>query len=220
MMQPDAINWSVAILLSLLVHSIILIGSGGRTGDINAVALQAPIITRLSFNQSLVDTVPDEPRPAEMQRASPFTKVESKPAAEKTAEAKPTIRQQKSVEQTEPVRQAAAQEQVKGDLVSESSEMLLQKERQQYQHELMSHIESFKYYPRSARKRSLEGDVKVSLVLLDDGLYKQLTLDGEHSVLVKATRTAIESAAPFPSPPEDIALPWRLEFTMSYSLTH
>lgn len=219
-MQSEAINWSVAILLSLLVHSLVLMNHGARMGEENAIVLQAPIVTRLSFNQPSNDTPQDEPRPAQQQRVEPLKKVAAEPVLTKPAEVKPTVRQEDSAEKTEAISQLDVQHQARGKHVSHSSEGLLQKEREQYQHELMRHIESFKYYPRSARKRSLEGDVKVSLMLLDDGFYKQLMLDGEHSVLVKATRSAIESAAPFPLPPEDIALPWRLEFTMSYSLTH
>lgn len=218
-MQSEAINWSVAILLSLLVHSVVLMNHGTRIGEESAIVLHAPIVTRLSFSQSIDDTAQDQPRPAQKQIARPLKKVETEPVLTKPAEAKPTVQQKDPAEKIETIRQVSAQPQVKGKHVSHSSEGLLQKKRQQYQHELMSHIESFKYYPRSARKRSLEGNVKVSLMLLDDGYYKQLMLDGEHSVLVKATRSAMESAVPFPSPPEDIALPWRLEFTMSYSLT-
>ena len=220
MMQSDAINWSVAILLSLLVHSMILMGGGARTGEENTITLQAPIITRLSFNQSFDDTVPDEPRSIEKQRLRPLKKAEAEPILAKPVEAKPAVPKNESVEETEPVRQAAVQEQVKGKRVVDSSEGLLQKERQLYLHKLMSHIESFKYYPRAARLRSLEGDVKVSFMLLENGYYKQLKLDGSHSMLVKAARSAMESAVPLPSPPTGITLPGPLEFTISYSLTH
>ncbi|MGD2052783.1 MAG: TonB family protein [Gammaproteobacteria bacterium] len=220
MMRPEAINWSVAILLSLLVHSILLVGSGARMGEQNAMVSQAPIITRLSFNQSLDDPVPEEPRPIEKQRARPLKKIEAEPVQAKPVEAKPIIRKKKPVKKIEPTRQATTQEQVKGKRVSHSSDELLPKERQLYLHKLMGHIESFKYYPRSARMRSLEGEVKVSFVLLDNGSYRQLNLDGAHSVLVKATRSALESAVPFPAPPKGMILPERLELTMSYSLAH
>lgn len=225
MRQSEAINWSVAILLSLLAHSMILVGSGARLGEENAIDLQAPIITRLSFNMSSDDAVLEEPRLIEEQQPRPVKKVEANPALAKTAETRPVeeksvIQQTESMEKIEPVRQVAVQELVQGSQVSDSSEMLLQHERQQYLHKLMGHIESFKYYPRAARKRSLEGDVKVSFVLLDDGSYKQLSLDGRHSALVKAARVAIESATPLPVPPKDITIPGQIEFTMSYSLTH
>ena len=219
-MQSDAINWSVAILLSLLVHSIIIAAGGARTGEENAIVSPASAITRLSFSQSLDDTAQDEPRPVEKPRPAPIKKVDAEPVLAQPAETKPIIQKHEPAENTEPLRQTAAHQQVKGKPVSHVSEGLLQKERELYLHQLMTHIESFKYYPRSARKRSLEGDVKVSFMLLDDGYYNQLKLDGEHSVLVNATRSAMESAVPLPTPSRDAILPERLEFTMSYSLAH
>jgi protein TonB len=232
MTQSEVINWSLAILLSLLVHSIVLMSGGARTGHKNHPVLQEPIVTRLSFNQSSDDAVPDVPRPIVKQQPRPLKKTQTKPtepeptepepAVAKPAEPEPAvaIRQKESAKRTEPARQTAAQQQAEGKHVSHSTDGLLPKERQQYLHKLMSHIESFKYYPRSARMRSLEGDVKVSFMLLDNGYYKQLKLDGAHSVLVKATRSALESAVPFPSPPEGMILPGQLELTMSYSLAH
>jgi protein TonB len=223
----EAINWGVAILLSLLVHSMVFIGSGARVGEQNAIDLQAPVITRLSFNKPLDDAVSEEPRLLEKQQARPVKKVEAKPepvltkkAETRQAEEKPVIQQAESVVKNEPVRQVAVEQVVQGSQVSDSSAMRLQHERQQYLYRLMSHIEAFKYYPRAARRRSLEGDVKVSFVLLDDGAYKQLSLDGRHSELVKAARVAIESATPLPVPPKEITIPGQIEFTISYSLTH
>lgn len=225
MRQSEAINWGVAVLLSLLVHSIILMTSGARMGEEIAIVSQTPIITRLSFNKLLDEAVLDEPRLIERQRPRPVKKVAAKPVQSKPVETRPTeekpiIRQAESLEKIEPISQVAVQERVQGRQVSNSSEKLLQQERQQYLHQLMSHIESFKYYPRAARKRSLEGEVKVSFILLDDGSYKQLSLDGRHSSLVKASRVAMESATPLPVPPNDMVIPRQIDFTMLYSLTH
>jgi protein TonB len=225
-MQSDAINWSVAIMLSLFIHSMIFFAGGARHGDKNAIVSHTPIVTRLSFNQSSDDLVPDEPRlpqkqrPVPIKKAEPEPEPEPEPALKKPAEANTVIQQQEAAEQTGAGMQATIKEHVKGKRASHSSDELLERERQLYLHKLMSHIESFKYYPRAARKRSLEGEVKVSFMLLDDGNYRQLKLDGKHSILVKATQSAMETATPFPAPPKDIKLPGPLEFTMSYSLTH
>lgn len=224
-MQADAINWSVAILLSLLVHSIMFIGRGAQMGAENAAVLQAPLITRLSFNKPVDRAVPDEPRLVKKQEPKPVKKNEPRPVKKKTVKKKPIKKKQvtrriESVEKTEPVRQIAVLEQVQGQQVSHSSEGLLKRERQQYLHKLLSHIESFKFYPRAARRRSLEGNVKISFILSDDGYCEQLTFDGGHTALVKAARQALESAMPLPVPPKDIDLSRQIEFAMVYSLTH
>lgn len=224
MMQANTINWSVAILLSLLVHSVMFMGSGVQMGAENAAVLQAPIITRLSFNNPLEKAVLDEPQPIEKQQAKPVKKIVAKPVKKKPVKTKqarkePVVRRIEPVEKVEPVRQMATAEPVRGQQVSHSSDGLLQRQRQQYLHELMSHIEAFKFYPRAARRRYLEGTVKISFRVIDDGSCEQLMLDGDHSALVKAARSALESAMPLPAPPEDIVLSEKIEFAMVYSLT-
>lgn len=220
MMRSDAFNWGVAILLSMLAHSMLLMSSGAQMGAKNAVVLQAPLITRLSFNKPLDKTVLDEPRPIKKQQTRPVKKIEPKPVPEKAVKKKQIVQQEKPVEKVEPVSQVVPLEQAQGRQVSHSTDGLMQRERQQYLHKLLSHIEAFKFYPRSARMRSLEGDVMISFVLRSDGSYEQLMVDGKHTALVKAARQAMDSAMPLPAPPKDISVPEQIEFEMVYSLTH
>ena len=212
MIRSDAFNWGVAILLSMLAHSMLLMSSGAQMGAKNAVVLQAPLITRLSFNKPLDKTVLDDPRPIKKQQ--------SKPVTVKPLKKKQVIQQEQLLEKVEPVSQVVPLEQVQGRQVSHSTDGLMRRERQQYLHKLLSHIEAFKFYPRSARMRSLEGNVGISFVLHSNGSYEQLMVDGKHAVLVKATRQAMESAMPLPAPPKDISVPEQIEFDMVYSLTH
>jgi protein TonB len=232
MMQSDVINWSGAILLSLLAHGLMFTGSGVRVGAEKARLLQAPLVTRLSFSQPQKNPVAERPvlekpvleklRPVKKQRVRRPEKIEpeikAKPVQEKVAEKKQTVKDAEAIEKIEPVKQVAALEQVHGKPVSHSSTALLQRERQQYLHKLLSHIESHKFYPRAARRRSIEGDVKVSFMLCGDGHYEKLTIDGGHTALVKAARQALEDSMPLPAPPEDIEVPEKIEFAMVYSL--
>jgi len=220
MMRSDAFNWGVAILLSMLAHSMLLMSGGAQMGVKNAVVLQAPLITRLSFNKPLDKTVLDEPRPIKKQQPKPVKKIEPKPVPVKPLKKKQVVRQEELIEKVEPVSQVVPLEQVQGRQVSHSTDGLLQRERQQYLHKLLSHIEAFKFYPRSARMRSFEGSVTISFVLRSDGSYQQLMVDGKHTVLVKAAQQAMESAIPLPVPPKDIAMTEQIEFDMVYSLTH
>ncbi len=229
MMQSDVINWSGAILLSLLAHGLMFTGSGVQVGAEKATLLQAPLITRLSFSQPLQKSVAekpvlDEPRPVKKQRIRRPKKIEpeikAKPVPAKVVKKKQPVKHAEPVEKVEPVKRVAAREQVHGKPVSHSSAGLLQRERQQYLHKLLSHIESHKFYPRAARRRSIEGDVKVSFMLCGDGHYEKLTIDGGHRALVKAARQALEDSRPLPAPPEDIRVPEKIEFAMVYSLAH
>jgi protein TonB len=214
MTRLDTTTWGVAVLLSLLLHSMMFMQSGAKVGADNAPVLQAPLVTRLSFNRAVDKPVLDKPGPVKKQKTEHTKKIETEPVR-----AKQKVQQTEPVENIEPVRQPVTLPQVRGQQVTQSSDGLLQRERQQYLHALMSHIETFKYYPRAARRRYTEGEVKISFVLRDDGYYEQLMLEGGQSVLVKATQEALESAVPFPLPPDDIGLSGQIEFTMEYSLT-
>jgi periplasmic protein TonB len=221
MQSSEIVSWAVAILLSMLVHAMIFMHGSVRPGVQNAPVAESRHVTRLNFSQAVQEPVPEEPRPIEKPPPKPKPVKTSKPKPKPKPETRPVkkIQPPKPVEKAVPLRQTTSAAQVRGQQVSKSSDGLLQARRQQYLHELLSHIESFKFYPRAARRRAIEGDVKISFVLRDDGHYEQLVLDGDESMLVKAAREALESAVPLPAPPGDINLSGRIEFTMAYSLS-
>jgi protein TonB len=214
MMQSEYMGWSLAILMSLFVHGMMFMQSGARVGVENTTAFQAPLITRLSFNQAAEKPVLDEPVLKKEQPPKPVEVAKPKPVdvIKKIERARP-------VEEIQPVRQVLAPTQTRGQQVAQNSDGLLKQKRQQYLHKLLSHIESFKYYPRAARRRSMEGSVSISFTLRGDGFYDQLVMDGKHAVLVRAAEQALESATPLPTPPDDIGLSNEIEFTMVYSIT-
>ena len=213
MMQSDYASWGTAILVSMLLHSLIFMQSGARIGAENASVMQAPVITRLNFQMLEERPVPEAPPPVEKPRPKPVKKKKPEPVPLKKKTPPP-----KPVEKPEPVMQPVAQPQTRGQQVVQPSEGLLQRKRQQYLHELLRHIESYKFYPRAARRRALEGSVKVGFVLRDDGYYEQLVLDGRRKLLVNAARQALEAARPLPAPPRDIGLSRKIEFSMEFSL--
>lgn len=218
MMQSDYFNWSIAVLLSLFLYGAMFIQRGAQMGMEYPEVKLSPMMIRLTFNPAIInktaETVPDVPpviKPViKKPQAKPVKKIKHKSIAAKKIQ---------PVEKTEVVKKSTAQPQTQTQQVSLSAKKLLQQKRQQYLQKLLSHIESFKFYPRAARRRSIEGDVKISFNLHNDGGYQQLVLDGERSVLVNATRMALEAAMPFPVPAEDLEISRQIEFTMVYSLS-
>lgn len=91
-------------------------------------------------------------------------------------------------------------------------------ERERYLAQLLSHIERNKFYPANARRRGLEGVVKVSFVLLADGGIRDLAVSGTHSILEKAAAEAMRQALPLPRPPAGIACPHHVQFGMEFRL--
>ena len=95
---------------------------------------------------------------------------------------------------------------------------MTESERQQYLRLLLAHIESHKYYPRSARSRGVEGYVNVSFVLSPEGELSAIEVEGGSAVLRRAAGKAIAAAQPLPQPELALlsALPvtYRMEFML------
>jgi protein TonB len=103
-------------------------------------------------------------------------------------------------------------------LVSQSDQRLLEQTRKSYHALLMRHIEVQKHYPRIARKRRIEGKIIVSFTLFANGEIKNLLINGQRSILNKATKNAVMSALPMPKPPHDLSMPMEIKFAMNYFL--
>ena len=226
-MHSDHFNWGVAILLSSLLYGAMFLQKGARMGTEISIAMPTPVITRLTFNQTAFNQeVPPEIKPVKPQpRPKPKAELKPEPKPEPVKKTRPKavavkkVKPVEKIEKNEPVKQAAATPQSHGQQVSVSSEKILQQKREQYLQKLLSHIESFKFYPRAARRRSMEGNVIIVFTLQDDGSYQQLVLDGKRSILVNATRMALEAATPLPVPTDDLAFSRQIKFTMVYSLS-
>ena len=95
---------------------------------------------------------------------------------------------------------------------------LSEAERIDYFSRLKAHIEAYKYYPRRARKQSIEGDVEVAFRLLGNGGIDGISSTGGHRLLNHAAQKAIRQALPLPAPPAGLALPVNVTFSMSYEL--
>lgn len=91
-------------------------------------------------------------------------------------------------------------------------------ERDRYLAQLMGHIERHKFYPPSARRRGMQGSVKVSFLLLETGEIKDLIVKGSHTILENAAAEAMRKATPLPRPPASVSCPHRVQFGMDFSL--
>jgi outer membrane biosynthesis protein TonB len=96
----------------------------------------------------------------------------------------------------------------------------LEAEKQNYLGLVAEHINSYKYYPRSAIRRVTEGQVEVSFDLQPDGSIENLRTQGEHSVLLSASQRSIEQALPMPQRSENLLAlgTIHIEFSMKYFL--
>ena len=104
------------------------------------------------------------------------------------------------------------------DTLSQQIEMSLEKQRNEYLLQLLAHIESYKFYPGAARRRSIEGTLDVAFFLDQDGGVYQLTINGGRAVLQRAVRQALNDAQPFPKPPSAVKMNQQIAFSMVYEL--
>ena len=97
---------------------------------------------------------------------------------------------------------------------------LLNSEKAKYLKTIAAHLNKHKFYPRSARRRHIEGDVKVSFDLLQDGNILNLKIMTGHSALQKATSESINSSLPMPSRPESLLTlnTMTIEYSMQFKL--
>jgi len=81
---------------------------------------------------------------------------------------------------------------------------------------LLNHIENHKYYPRKARRRNIEGTVKVILSINAEGSVASMELSEGHAILRKAAEKAIYQSLPFARPPLSMISPKTISFGISY----
>ena len=119
----------------------------------------------------------------------------------------------KAIEKPQIIQAAATSLPVNSKLLSDI--------KNQYLKTIASHLDKHKYYPRSAQRRHIEGEVNVTFDLLQNGHILNLKVMSKHSALERATITSINSALPMPERPDNIInlniIP--IEYTMKFSLT-
>jgi len=85
---------------------------------------------------------------------------------------------------------------------------------------VLQHLEKSKVYPVVARKKGIEGSVRVSFKVLSTGRIADLHVTGDdaHRLLLQAAATTVRTAAPFPVP-IGAKTPLYIEAILLYQLT-
>lgn len=214
MIRQDYIVWFVGVGLSLVLHASLLIQSGAQLGVEEASEGVKPLITRLNFYQQ--PSIPAENiKKTEVVKPEKIVKKKaSKPVVKKNVKAPEPV---KIEEQKVEKQLVQATPQRRGQLSNNKSALFANKKKA-YIQQLLAHIENRKFYPRSARSRGIEGDIQVSFELLADGAVRKLSVGGGHSVLLRATKQAVQNSIPLPLPPAEMSVPRKIEFTIQYML--
>jgi len=197
---------SSALAFSLLAHGVLFLNTGSIAGNSEQSPAQRKV-TRVSFRSEVAPQTTPQP-----QREVPEPKIEQ---PKENKRAKKPRKPEPKPEPPRPNSKPTAQEQVAGTV---DDRAVIEKARQKYLRQLMAHIEGYKHYPNAARRRRLEGDVKVAFTLQPGGRVTGLAAGGAHNLLNTAASDAVTAAQPMPTPPDTLKLPWQVSFTMRFTI--
>lgn len=199
-LQDKQIN-IITLFVSLLIHAALFIQFSNTA--MNSSQVQAPVYdTRISLN-FLPAVKQTQQNPVE------FEKVKSKKVARKKIEEK-----RKELARTH--EQAAAPKISKDVQRQQINDNM--KIRQRYFSILLTHIEGYKYYPRTARSRGIEGSIQISFRLLENGNISGLTASGGPLILRRAAKNSVTDALPLPLCPPDVTCPMQVSYAMQFKL--
>ena len=227
MFRQGHYSFFLAALSSLAVHATAAVYFGYH----QSLEPSAPPFTAPTLQLSLAPARPAVPQavPEPAPVPQPAARPQPKPAPRPVPVAKPKPRPQPPsrkppatavTETAQPVlKQIAAAARV--EAVADKpvpARVVSIDERENYLARLLAHIDSHKFYPRSARRRGVKGDVQVSFYLNRDGTIRDLQVTGGSKLLRQAARKAIQSALSLPQPPEKMGLQEPIRFGMVYRL--
>lgn len=210
---------SFCLLFSVFLHVLFFVRFGGLQSNHN---VDMPISR--SIDIVLNKYIPEKP---------PEVKKKIKPVKKKIVE-KPKPIEKKVVKPIEPI--PVVEEEIVEEVVEEPIEeqkvaqaqplntppdpSILNRKKRLYLDSVAAHLDKHKFYPRSARRRHIEGSVQVSFDLLEDGNILNLKIFSGHSALQKATSESITSALPMPPRPESLLAlnTMKIEYSMQFSL--
>lgn len=221
---------SAALALSVLVHGALFVSFGDALHTSHASDASAKVI-QLSFFQP--GSVPEkgQEQPEEIQKQADEVK-----AQPEEVPAQDDARVKEAPKKAEPVKKVAkAASSKKAPPKMESQEHtlmvtapseapqldqgLILLEKKHYMHDVLTHIEHHKWYPRIARRMGIEGDVKVRFIIHADGSAHDLLIENGPETLMAAARKTVERSLPLPTPPEKVDCPLECEFRMRFSLS-
>ena len=230
MYRQRSVSFITAATLSLGVHATAAVYFGHYQSPESAAPQSAPTLqlsltaARPAPPQAAPEPVPEPevaPPPEIKPAPKPVQKPVPKPVPKPVARPKPVLQKPPPTEIAEtaplvPIQAVAAARTIADKPVL--AQVPRVSERESYLAQLLAHIDSHKFYPRSARRRGIIGEVKVSFYLHRDGTIEDLQITGGSKVLRKAARQAIYNAQSLPKPPDTLGLQKPIQFGMVYRL--
>lgn len=219
-------SFVIAAVISIAVHATAAVYLGHYAAPPASQPQSAARVLQISLApatpaapqpEPIPETRP-EPEPPPPPEPPPKPEVKREPLPEPIIEPRPASSEVAEI--AEPV-----EEQVVATAYPEApvekpalTQVVLENERESYLLQLLAHIDSHKFYPRSARRRGMEGEIQVVFYLLRDGSISGLQIKGGSKLLRKAAKQAVQQSLSLPPPPESMRLQEQIRFGMVYRL--
>ena len=217
MNHSERSSFLVAAVISVTVHAAAVVYLGQYDTPLSNQPQSTVSLMRISLapaRPAAPEPAPEPPPPPPV----PKPEVKKKPLPEPVIEPPPA---NTDVPETAELieEQIAASEYVKAPVDKPAlARVALEDERESYLLRLLAHIDNHKFYPRTARRRGMEGEIQVAFYLHTDGSISDLQITGGSKVLRNAAKQAVQRALSLPPPPESMPLQEQISFGMLYRL--
>lgn len=160
-----------------------------------------------------------EPKPTPEPKLEPVPVSKPKPKPEPAPKTKPKPKPKKEPK-TEPKQQAnpLASQPPPQRSEPKARPISAAELKQRYLAALLARIEARKSYPNAARRRAIEGEIRVSFNLACDGSVNNVEIPDGHKLLRVSAADALRLAQPFPQPPDDVDCPFSVSYAMAFEL--
>ncbi|NNJ84038.1 MAG: TonB family protein [Gammaproteobacteria bacterium] len=212
----------IAMVVSVLMHGLVLfVVSTDVVIRAKAQERKAEQAIRVSFSMPRRAIEPEsepESEPVAEIKPKPIPKPESKPEPKPRPKPKPKPKPRPESKAAPQVKPPPVTQPTVTQPPSTPAAPDLAVLKAAYVSRLLERIEAHKQYPRAARRRGIQGRIRVSLQVLANGNIKGLRLEGGHKLLRRAARRAIEQALPLPPPPSEFGSRFALAYAMEFKI--
>lgn len=189
MIHPDS-GWRLfAIAISILLHgTVVFLVLKETTMSADIIMAEQPVVTQIRLEFA--------PEPEPEQKKEPEPDPEPAPRPKPKPKPKKEIKKQKPKSRQQEEKIASGRE-----------------KRDDYLSYVVKRIESKKFYPRAAARRTLKGVIRVNFTVLCDGSVVGLRTGSGNNILQKAALQAVKKALPFRKPER---CPREITYRMKY----
>ena len=220
-------SFVIAAVISIAVHATAAVYLGHYAAPPASQPQSAVSVLQVSLAPPAVpqpatppipETRPEPEQPPPLPEPPPTPEVKREPLPEPVIKPRPASTEVAEI--AEPIEvQITASAYTEAPINKPAlTEVALENERESYLLQLLAHIDSHKFYPRSARRSGIEGEIQVVFYLLRDGSISNLQIKGGNKILRNAAKQAVQQSLALPPPPESMRLQEQIRFGMVYRL--